>query len=67
MNAIAPGVVMPPSDMSAETIAKLVRRTPLGRPVAVGDVTAMAVAILGNHSMTGQVVAVDAGRTIKGD
>ena len=67
VNAIAPGVVMPPADMSAEAIAKLVRKTPLGRPVAVDDVTSMAVAILRNHSMTGQVVAVDAGRTIRGD
>ena len=67
VNAIAPGVVMPPAAMSAEAVAKLVQKTPLRRPVAVDDVTAMAVAILGNHSMTGQVVTVDAGRMIKGD
>jgi pteridine reductase len=64
VNAIAPGVVLPPEDMSAEAVAKLVARTPLERPVAVSDVAAMALAILENRSMTGQVVAVDAGRSV---
>jgi pteridine reductase len=63
VNAIAPGVVMPPADMSREAVDALVAKTPLGRPVAVADLTAMAVAILENRSMTGQVVAVDAGRS----
>jgi pteridine reductase len=67
VNAIAPGIVMPPDDMPEETVAKLVAKTPLKRKVAVKDVVGMAVAILENRSMTGQVVAVDAGRTIKGD
>lgn len=64
VNAIAPGVVLPPEDMSPEAIKTLVDRTPLERPVAVADLTAMAIAILENRSMTGQVVAVDAGRSI---
>jgi pteridine reductase len=64
VNAIAPGVVLPPDDMSSEAVGKLVDKTPLKRPVAVADLTAMAVAILENRSMTGQVVAVDAGRSI---
>lgn len=64
VNAIAPGVVLPPDDMSPEAIAKLVDRTPLRRPVAVADLAAMAIAILENRSMTGQVVAVDAGRSV---
>lgn len=67
VNAIAPGVVLPPTDMSADAVAKLVQSTPLKRRVSVEDVTAMAVAILGNQSMTGQIVAVDAGRMVKGD
>ena len=37
------------------------------RPVAVDDLMAMAVAILENRSMTGQVVTVDAGRTLAGE
>lgn len=64
VNAIAPGVVLPPADMSPEAVARLVEMTPLKRPVAVADLMVMAVAILENRSMTGQVVAVDAGRSI---
>jgi pteridine reductase len=66
VNAIAPGVVMPPADMSGEDVARLVGKTALGRPVAVDDLMAMAVAIVENRSMTGQVVTVDAGRTLSG-
>ena len=64
VNAIAPGVVLPPADMSRETVDALVAKTPLGRPVAVADLMSMAIAILENRSMTGQVVTVDAGRSI---
>jgi pteridine reductase len=63
VNAIAPGVVMPPEDLSPEAIERLVAKTPLRRRVAVADVVGMAVAILENRSMTGQVVAVDGGRS----
>jgi pteridine reductase len=64
VNAIAPGVVMPPAEMSAEAVAALVARTPLARKVDVADLTAMAIAVLENRSMTGQIVTVDAGRSI---
>jgi pteridine reductase len=64
VNAVAPGVVLPPAEMSAEAIAALVAKTPLARQVAIADLMAMAIAILENRSMTGQVVPVDAGRSI---
>jgi NAD(P)-dependent dehydrogenase (short-subunit alcohol dehydrogenase family) len=64
VNAIAPGVVMPPAEMSAEAVAALVARTPLARKVDVADLTAMALAVLENRSMTGQIVTVDAGKSV---
>lgn len=64
VNAVAPGIVLPPDDMSAEAVAALVAKTPLARQVGVADLMAMSIAILENRSMTGQVVAVDAGRSI---
>jgi pteridine reductase len=67
VNAIAPGVVMPPAAMSAEAVQALVARTPLARKVDVVDLTAMAVALLENRSMTGQIVTVDAGRSVSGE
>ncbi len=63
VNGLAPGIVLPPDDLSAETVERLVAKTPLKRRVAVPDLVAMAVAIATNRSMTGQVVAVDAGRS----
>jgi pteridine reductase len=65
VNAIAPGIVLPPAEMSAGTVAALVAKTPLARRVDVLDLTAMAIALLENRSMTGQVVAVDAGRSAR--
>ncbi len=65
VNGIAPGVVLPPAEMPREAVEALAARTPLRRQVAVADLCSMAVAILENRSMTGQVVAVDAGRTIR--
>jgi pteridine reductase len=64
VNGIAPGIVLPPADLTEEEVARLVARTPLRRMVAPDDLVAMALAILGNRSMTGQVVAVDAGRSV---
>ena len=67
VNAIAPGVVMPPAHMSAEAVAALVARTPLARKVDVADLTAMAIAVLENRSMTGQIVTVDAGKSVSSE
>ncbi len=66
VNAVAPGIVLPPDEMSPAAVEALVSKTPLRRRVAVQDLTAMIVAILENRSMTGQVVTVDAGRTLSG-
>ena len=64
VNGLAPGIVLPPEDLPAEVVRRLVSRTPLRRQVAVADLVSMAVDISSNRSMTGQVVAVDAGRSI---
>ena len=64
VNAVAPGVVLPPDDLSADEVARLVARTPLRRPVAVDDLVSAALALAANRSVTGQVLAVDAGRGV---
>ncbi|MFI5182038.1 MAG: SDR family NAD(P)-dependent oxidoreductase [Thermoanaerobaculia bacterium] len=63
VNGLAPGIVLPPPDLPAEAVRRLVSRTPLRRRVAIPDLVSMAVDISSNRSMTGQVVAVDAGRS----
>ena len=64
VNGVAPGVVLPPDELSQEDVLRLVVRTPLKRKVALPDFVSMAVAVARNRSMTGQVVAVDAGRSV---
>jgi len=63
VNGLAPGIVLPPEELSQEDVLRLIVKTPLKRKVAVPDLAAMAVAVVRNRSMTGQVVAVDAGRS----
>ena len=63
VNGLAPGVVLPPDDLAPATVERLVAGTPLKRKVEVSDLVSMAVVLASNRSMTGQVVAVDAGRS----
>lgn len=63
VNGLAPGVVLPPDDLSPAIVRRIVGRTPLKRRVSVPDLVVMAVTIAANRSMTGEVVAVDAGRS----
>ena len=64
VNGIAPGIVLPPDDFPAEKLARIVAKTPLHRAVAVPDLIALALSVLSNQSMTGQVVTVDAGLSV---
>jgi len=64
VNAVAPGIVLPPDDLSVAEVDRLVSRTPLGRPVSVDDLVAAALFLSANRSITGQVLAVDGGRSV---
>jgi pteridine reductase len=64
VNAVAPGIVLPPEDLPEDVLARLVARTPLKRMVAVADVVSAAIGLLSNRSVTGQVLAIDAGRNL---
>ncbi|MBK9087995.1 MAG: SDR family oxidoreductase [Holophagales bacterium] len=64
VNGIAPGIVLPPDDLSASAVESLVARTPLRRLVSVGDLVSAALLLATNRSITGQVLAVDAGRSV---
>lgn len=64
VNGLAPGIVLPPHDLSPAALEALLMRTPLRRLVAVQDVVAMAVHLATSGSITGQVVAVDGGRSV---
>jgi len=64
VNAVAPGTVLPPEDMSEEATEALVSKAPLARVGAASDV-AEAVAYLASAPyVTGQQILVDGGRSV---
>jgi len=64
VNAVAPGTVLPPEDMSAEETEALVSKAPLRRAGAASDI-AEAVAYLASAPyVTGQQLLVDGGRSV---
>lgn len=64
VNAVAPGVVLPPGDLPPSEVERLVSLTPLRRPVALDDLVSASLHLAANRSVTGQVLAVDAGRSV---
>jgi len=64
VNAVAPGTVLPPDDMSEEATEALVSKAPLRRVGAASDI-AEAVAYLASAPyVTGQQLLVDGGRSV---
>jgi NAD(P)-dependent dehydrogenase (short-subunit alcohol dehydrogenase family) len=59
--AIAPGLVLPSEDTPPERFARLVDRTPLGRPVAVADLVEGLRFALRCGSLTGAMLLLDGG------
>lgn len=65
VNAIAPGIALFPDDYPAEKRQRLTARTPLGRAGSPGEIAAAVRYLLeGTQTMTGQVLVIDAGRTV---
>jgi NAD(P)-dependent dehydrogenase (short-subunit alcohol dehydrogenase family) len=64
VNAIAPGLVLPTSDISAEEWEKLVSRLPLKHPVSLEEISLALVFLIRNESITGQTIVVDGGYSL---
>jgi pteridine reductase len=67
VNAVAPGTVLPPEGMSPETLAQLKARIPaqrFGEPADVVDT--IGFLLTGPRFVTGQIIAVDGGRSRSG-
>lgn len=62
--AIAPGTVLPPEDLPAETIARLADRAPLRRIGSPDDVVSALLYLVSADFVTGEVIKVDGGRTL---
>ena len=64
VNAIAPGLVLPPMNISGVEWEKLVQRLPQKQPVKLEEVAAALAFLLDNPSITGQTIVVDGGYSL---
>lgn len=64
VNAVAPGTVLPPEDMTAAEVAHLAARIPLGRIGSAEDIADAVLYLARAPFVTGQEIIVDGGRTV---
>ena len=62
VNAIAPGPILAPPEMTAADIAAVEKATPLGRWGGEGEITKAVIALLESDFITGETIRVDGGR-----
>ncbi len=65
VNAIAPYLASQPEGMDDDTFAQLIAKTPMQRAQSPEEIATLAAWLIDEaHSITGQVIAVDGGRTL---
>jgi NAD(P)-dependent dehydrogenase (short-subunit alcohol dehydrogenase family) len=64
VNAVAPGAVSPPDDLSEGRRTALANATPLGRLGTPQDVVDAVLYLAGAAFVTGQILVVDGGRLV---
>ena len=64
VNAIAPGLVLPSSDLSEEKWEGLVDHLPLKKPVTPQELASALEFLLDNGSITGQTIFIDGGLSL---
>lgn len=67
VNAVAPGVILPPPGKDETYLETLRGSNPLGAIGTPGQVAGAVLFLLGNDFVTGQVIYVDGGRHLKGN
>jgi NAD(P)-dependent dehydrogenase (short-subunit alcohol dehydrogenase family) len=65
VNAIAPGPILPPPDMTEEEISEIAAATPLGRWGGELEIARVVLALVENDFITGETIRVDGGRHLK--
>lgn len=66
VNAVAPGLILPPAGQDEAYLKKLASTNPLQRYGSVGDVTAAVLFLVRSPFVTGQTIYVDGGRHLRG-
>jgi len=62
INAVGPGPVLPSSRQSGDDFDRQARQTPLGHAVAPAEIATATAFLLDAPSVSGQIIAVDAGQ-----
>ena len=65
VNGVAPGLILEPEGEGPEYLERLARKTPLGRPGSVDDVTGAVRWLIENDFDTGQVLFIDGGEGLR--
>jgi NAD(P)-dependent dehydrogenase (short-subunit alcohol dehydrogenase family) len=65
VNAIAPGPILAPPDMSPQEVAEVARATPVGRWGGELEIAKAVIALLETDFVTGETMRVDGGRHLK--
>ncbi|MEZ5294462.1 MAG: SDR family oxidoreductase [Vicinamibacterales bacterium] len=65
VNAIAPGPILPPPDMTEDEKAEVAAATPLGRWGGEREIVKAVVALIDTDFITGETVRVDGGRHLR--
>ncbi len=61
VNAVAPGLILPPESMPAEDWQRLVKRLPAKKAGTPDDVVSAVLFLIRNSYLTGQIIVVDGG------
>jgi len=64
VNAVAPGTVLPPANMTSAQVEGITRRIPLGRLGSPDDVASAVVYLASSPFVTGEEIRIDGGRTL---
>jgi len=65
VNAVAPGPILAPPDMSAEEVRDVADATPVGRWGGEREIAKTVLALIDSEFITGETIRVDGGRHIK--
>jgi NAD(P)-dependent dehydrogenase (short-subunit alcohol dehydrogenase family) len=65
VNAVAPGPILAPPDLSADDLREVERATPLGRWGGEQEIAKAILAFIDSDFITGETVRVDGGRHLK--
>ena len=65
VNAIAPGPILPPPDLTAAELDEVARATPVGRWGGAAEIAKAVCALVESDFITGETIRVDGGRHVQ--